>query len=187
MAGKIDLSGLKLLRGAPQALDDAVIAACREYANRGYRAEPIVRQHFTAGNQGRYAWPALSPKYAAWKAGVTPLMKTNMKARNRVVPKGKGLPMLVLTGALRDAITSGRAKIIKAGPGRYVIRWANDPHYAIYHHKGMGRNPKRSPVEPNAADMVQIWAAANRYLSGWIAAGGSVPAGGAPGGKARVA
>lgn len=186
MAGKKDLSGLKLLNGAAQALDNAIIAACREYANRGFRGEPIVYSHFTAGNQGRYAWQSLTPKYAAWKSGVTPVMRANMKTRNRKVPKGKGLPMLVLTGALKDAITSGRAKIVKTGPGRYSIRWANDPHYATYLHKGTPKMPKRSPVEPNAADMAAIWAAANRYLSGWIATGGAVPQGGAPGAKARV-
>lgn len=187
MAGKVDLSGLKLLRSMPTALEAAVLGACREYANRGYRGEPIVRRHFTAGNRSRYEWAPLSPRYAAWKDGVTKQKKEDMAKAKRVVPKGKGLPMLVLSGAMRDAITSGRARVTRVGPGRFVIRWANDPHYTIYHHLGMGHNPKRSPVEPNAEDIQAIWAAANRYLSGFIAAGGAVPAGGAPGGKARVA
>jgi hypothetical protein len=42
-------------------------------------------------------------------------------------------------------------------------------------------------VEPNAADVKAMLDAANRYLSGFIASGGAVAAGGAPGAKARIA
>jgi hypothetical protein len=186
MADKPDISGLKRIGGVPAALNAAIIAACREYATRGYRAQPIVYQHFTQGNQGRYQWAALSPNYADWKAGVTKQKKADMKAAKRVVPKGRALPMLVLSGRLRDAITSGRATISKTGPETFIIVWPNDPPYAIYLHRGTPKMPKRSPVEPNAADQKQIIDAANRALSIALGTGGSVAVGGAPGARARV-
>lgn len=185
--GKIDLSGLKLINAAPQVLRDGLLAACREYANRGFRGQPIVYSHFTAGNQGRYGWAPLSPDYAAWKAGVTKAKKSGMRAANRTVPKGKGLPMLVLTGELRDAITSGRARIFNTGPETLKIVWQNDPIYARIHHNGEGKMPKRSPVDPNPADIKAFIDAANRYISGALGSGGTVAAGGAPGGRARIA
>jgi len=181
-----DLSGLKLIKQVKEDLARAVFFACQEYANGGFRAEPIVRQHFTDGNQGRYSWPALSTKYADWKAGNVKQLKQGIKKAGRVVPKGRGLPMLVLSGKLRDSIAGRGAKISRTGPESFLITWANSPHYAIFHHTGTPKMPKRSPIEPNASDQKQVIDAANRYLSLFLGKAGVVVAGGAPGPRARA-
>jgi hypothetical protein len=181
-----DLSGLARIRSTKATLARAVAAACQEYANGGFRAAPIVRQHFTQGNQGRYNWAALSPRYAARKAGLTPALKNGMRKGGKVVPKGKALPMLVATGTLRDAITSGRAKVVRQSVDLFVITWENSPHYAIYLHQGTpNKMPKRSPVEPNDADRRAIIEAAQRFLSASLGTAGNVPLG-IFGGRARV-
>lgn len=163
----LNLTGLKLINDVPGALLKAIGAACQEYANGGFRAQPIVREHFTQGNKGRYGWPPLSASYAKEKAGQTKQLKKNMKASGKVVPKGAGLPMLVRTGALRDSISGGRAKISRTGTG-FMITWANVPEYAIFLHQGTPKMPKRSPIEPNASDNAKVISAANRYLHGFL-------------------
>jgi hypothetical protein len=166
----------------------AILAAANEYANGGMRAEPIVRGHFTSGNAGRYGWQGLSPKYKQWKEGskqVVKKRKAAIKASGRVVPKGAALPVLVLTGALRDAITAGRAEIKVAGPGLVMIRWRGLPKYARFHHEGGGNLPKRSPINPSPADQRQIVMAARRYLSAALKTG-NAGVGGIDAGRARI-
>lgn len=166
------------------ALLDAVAVGCRDYANGAFGARPGVAAHFTAGNGKRYGFAPLSPGYAAEKEGATPDLKAGMKAAKRAVPKGKGLPFLVATGALRDAITAGRAAITRAAD-RIRITWTGLPDYAPYLHNGTPRMPARSPINPNAADRERILAAARRFLSAATGIGGAVPQGGAPGVQAR--
>jgi len=174
MSGK-DLSGLARIAGARNILAMAVMAGCREYANGGYRGRPIVASHFTSGNAGRYGWPPLSAGYGAWKAGATKDIQNTMRAAGRSVPRGKALPMLVLTGALRDAITAGQARVVRTGPETVTMTWDGLPDYAVYLHEGTPTMPKRSPVEPNAADRQAIIDAANRYLTQAVGTGGAVP------------
>ncbi len=193
---KPDLSGLKRIRNANAALAGALMAACQEYANGGFRGRPIVAQHFTAGNAGRYGWDPLSQAYAARKAGQAPSLRKEMKARGAVVAKmdpkvpfrsrtgiltgegsGANLPMLVRTGKTRDAITSGSATVKQVGRESFVITWPNQPPYAIFLHTGTPKMPKRSPVEPNDQDRTAIIAAANRHLSLALGKGGSVALG----------
>lgn len=224
----IDLSGLKRIKDAKPAMLNAIRAACEEYANGGFRAEPIVKRHFTAGNQGRYGWKALSPDYAEWKAEGSTKMKggvgfLNEKARDglKALRKGLrrnkikgaaakqaqddyinkarnfrraskadkagagGLPMLVLTGSLRDNITAGRALIRQTGPSSFLITWANIPTYAIYHHEGTGKMAKRSPIEPNDEDRKAVIDAARRHLRAALGMLGKVQVGGAPGAVPR--
>jgi len=164
---------------------EAVAVGCRDYANGSFGARPGVAAHFTAGNGKRYAFAPLSIGYAAEKAGATPSLKAGMKAANRAVPKGKGLPFLVATGALRDAVTAGKATIARRGD--FIrITWTNLPDYAVYLHEGTPRMPARSPIRPNAADKARIITAARRFLSASLGIGGPVPVGGAPGAQARV-
>ncbi len=108
-----------------------------------------------------------------------------MKAAGKTVPRGKGLPMLVRSGRLRDAITSGRATVRRTGPDAFIISWPNEPEYAIFLHEGTPKMAKRSPIEPNAADKKAIIEAAKRHLSAAIGTGGGVPRG-QFGGQARV-
>lgn len=183
----MDLSGLDRIKDASSAVAAAIEAACLEYANGGFRARPIVYSHFTRGNQSRYGWAPLSPRYARRKARQTKGLRKGMKAAGKSVPAGAGLPMLVRTGALRDAITGGGATVRRTAPEAFVIEWANDPHYATYLHNGTPKMPKRSPIEPNADDERQVIDAARRYLSAAVGTGGGVAIGGAPGARARVA
>lgn len=225
---------LRKVELAKAALANALLAGAQEYANGGNRAEPIVRRHFTAGNEGRYNWPPLSPEYAAWKAGGTEKttggvafltskqrqdLATRMghlsgvvgAARKRMRAKfvneirggiaaskadkgasigkgvrGPGLPMLVLSGRMRDAVSGGRATVTPVTPGLVRIVWTGLPEYAKYHHEGAGKLPKRSPVEPNAQDRAAIILAAKRYLTAQLGtAARGVPGLGA--GRGRLA
>ena len=169
---------------AKAKLLEAVLVGCRDYANGAFGARPGVAAHFTQGNASRYSFPPLSPGYAAAKAGATPALKAGMKAALRSVPRGGGLPILVATGALRDAITAGRATLTRVG-NTIVIHWTGLPEYAVYLHQGTPRMPARSPVNPNAADRARILAAARRFLSAALGTAGAVPLGGAPGPLAR--
>jgi len=220
----IDLSGLARIKATKPALLNAIKAACEEYSNGGFRAEPIVKRHFTAGNQARYGWKSLSPDYEEWKAEGSTRMRGGVgflrekdrdglkalksglrrnkikgaaakqaldnyinKARNfrRASKADKagagGLPMLVLTGSLRDNITAGRAVIRQTGPSSFLITWANIPAYAIFHHQGTSKMAKRSPIEPNAEDRKAVLDAARRHLRAAMGMLGRVKAGGAPG------
>jgi len=164
---------------------EAVAVGCRDYANGAFGARPGVAAHFTAGNGKRYGFAPLSIGYAMEKEGATPALKADMKAANRAVPRGKGLPFLVATGALRDAVTAGKATIARRGD--FIrITWTGLPDYAVYLHTGTPRMPARSPIKPNAADRASILAAARRFLSASLGIGGPVPVGGAPGARARV-
>jgi len=218
---------LRKLELGKAALTNALVVAAQEYANGGYRAEPIVRRHFTKGNQQRYGWPSLSRPYALWKEGGTVkvaggvaflskaqrgALAAHMSALPALPPgarKGErarkisefrggkaaskadpaaavetpgrkptpGLPMLVLTGSLRDGVSSGRARVAISSPTLVVITWAGLPEYALYHQNGTGKMPKRSPVNPSKEDVADMIAAARRFLSSATGTAGAVAPG----------
>lgn len=230
MAGQTGIAALRKLELAKVAMANALLGAAQEYANGGNRAEPIVRRHFTSGNQQRYGWPDLSPDYAEWKAGGTAkttggvaflnakqtgvlaafmaglsgvkgaakkaarAAKVSELRGGRAASKpdkgqkgpagGAGLPMLVLTGRLRDAVSGGRAAVVAVSISIVRITWTGLPEYAVYQHHGDGV-PKRSPIQPNADDRLQIIMAARRILSTSIGTGTSGPTS-LMGGRARV-
>lgn len=233
---------LRKLELGKAALTNALVVAAQEYANGGYRAEPIVRRHFTKGNQQRYGWPPLSRQYALWKEGGTvkttggvaflsKVQRGALAAHMSALPalpagarkserarkisefrKGKaaskadpaaavdhpetpgrkptpGLPMLVLSGSLRDGVSSGRARVAISSPTLVVITWAGLPEYALYHQNGTGKMPKRSPVNPSKEDVADMISAARRFLSSATGTGGAVAPGrlaGALPARARV-
>lgn len=162
----------------------AVVVGCRGYANGAFGAVAGVRAHFTKGNEARYSFAPLSPRYLKWKTGAAPKLKKGMKAANRAVPKGAGLPTLVLTGALRDAVSSGRAVVSIVSMTQVRILWRGLPEYARYHEDGTPRMPARSPIQPSAADRAAIIATARRWLSAQIGVGNASAAVGGP--RARV-
>lgn len=88
------------------------------------------RQFASQGAAGSGGWKPLSSAYKKWK--------------DRRYP---GRPLLVMTGALRDALTS------KSGPGAvYVIErkrltMGTDLEVAQYHQKGSSRMPARKPIQ----------------------------------------
>lgn len=78
---------------------------------------------------------------------------------------GRNLPMLVLTGRLRQAVSGKRATIrIDRGSGVATITFGDLPEYALYLHDGTARMPARSPVEPCAADLEQMRALAQQFM-----------------------
>lgn len=184
MAGSAS-AALARIALAKAKLQEAVMVGCRDYANGAFGARPGVAGHFTAGNDKRYGFKPLSLGYAMEKEGDTPALKAQMKLEKRPVPRGKGLPILVATGALRDAVCAGRATITRVGTDRVRITWAGLPEYAVYHEHGTGRMPRRSPITPNAADRARIITAARRFLSAALGLAGAAPVGGAPGAQAR--
>lgn len=94
-----------------------------------------VVEAFTSREQRWFAssgdggWPPLSPTYAAWKATVAP-----------------GQPLLVLSGDMRDQLTSPEKTVLFTSP-RMIILGSSLP-YAGYHHTGTATMPKRDPLIP---------------------------------------
>ena len=135
---------------------------------------------------------------AAFMAGLTGVTGAARKAaRAREVSRlrggrpasrptgGQALPMLVLSGRLRDAVAGGRATVRAVSASRIVIRWSGLPDYARFHEEGTPKMARRSPVEPNDEDRRAIVMAARRYLSASIGTPGQdVP--GLEAGRARV-
>ena len=99
--------------------------------------------------------------------------------------RGPGLPMLVLTGRLRDAIAGKRAVVTIVSPTLVRITWTGVPAYAKFHHEGTPKMPKRSPITPNAEDRMAILMAARRHLSASLVTG-SGAVGGMGAGRGRV-
>ncbi len=174
----IDVSrALALLDRARSIIAGAAKAAAETYATGRFRQRPIVSRHFTAGNQGRYGWPPLSRQYFMAKArGITrkgwnAVLSKHLKGRRGAkldksaefssgtgelvgIGSATNLPMLVNTGALRDAVEN-QAQIVPRGTEHVDIIFSV-PDYGMFLHEGTGRMPKRSPVEPNNEDVETI-------------------------------
>lgn len=86
------------------------------------------RQFATEGRYASGGWPALSPKYAAWKARHYP-----------------GKPILEREGHLKASLTERPFGVEAIEPGYMVL--GSDVSYGAYHQKGSGRLPQRRPVE----------------------------------------
>lgn len=194
------------------SLADAIEALPRigaeAYADGGGRARPIVDRHFTAGNAARYGWAPLSREYALAKAkgaGVSGKRKTpgtvKLSSGRRVkvdpavpfasstgelrgIGSGANLPMLVRSGDLRESILSPTLHKIAMSGDSAVITWFGQPKYAAYHHRGLGRNPLRSPVAPNEEDRRAVSEAMEKWLRAKTGTGGKGPVSGL-GGKPR--
>lgn len=90
------------------------------------RAE--ARQFATEGAYASGGWPALSPRYAAWK--------------HRHYP---GTKILEREGDLKASLTQRPFGVEQIEPGFMVL--GTDVDYAIYHQRGSDRLPQRRPVE----------------------------------------
>lgn len=86
------------------------------------------RQFASEGGYGSGGWPALSPKYAAWKARHYP-----------------GKPILEREGNLRASLTERPFGVEVIEAGFMVLGSGID--YGRYHQAGGGRLPQRRPVE----------------------------------------
>ncbi len=187
---------LTTLRAASEAIAAVPIVAGKAYAGTGAgQSRGIVDGHFTAGNSERYGWPPLSPEYFRRKQGQAKENRVQMKRHELPVSgydasattkgksaatsllfgaqagvvTGKNLPMLVARGFLRNAVnTTGHVE--RTGPDSARITW-NVPDYGAFHHQGAGHNPKRSPIDPNAADLDKIRAAVEKFIQQSIGRG----------------
>ena len=103
-----------------------------------------VAQQFATEGRRAGGWPPLSPRYAAWKARHYP-----------------GRPILVLTGAMKEAALDPRA--IQTSPRRmtYEVRDAK----ALWHQVGAGRLPVRRLVDLTGHDRRMI----DRVFARWLA------------------
>lgn len=86
------------------------------------------RQFATEGGAYSGGWPALSPKYAAWKERHYP-----------------GKPILERSGDLKDSLTRRPFGIEVIEAGHMVL--GSDVAYGKYHQAGTDRMPQRRPVE----------------------------------------
>lgn len=86
------------------------------------------RQFDTEGAYGSGGWPALSPRYAAWKARHYP-----------------GAPILVRSGDLRESLTVRPFGIEVIETSFMVLGSGID--YGRFHQHGGGTLPRRRPVE----------------------------------------
>ena len=91
-------------------------------------AQVEARQFATEGAYGSGGWPALSPKYAAWKERHYP-----------------DKPILERTGALKASLTSRPFGIEAITPKSMTL--GSGISYGAYHQSGGGRLPQRRPVD----------------------------------------
>jgi len=104
-----------------------------------YYIDVIIIRHFIPGNLARYKYTPLSPEYRKWKF------------------KNFGnLPVLVLSGRLRDRMRAGR--VTREGD-RVRVRF-NIPEYGRYQ-LAAGRNF----IDPNAADYREMEKVLKRELT----------------------
>lgn len=140
-----------LIRGLPGLALQAMLRAGHDYAGNkigsagggtvAQGSDGIVGQRFRGAGNARFA--PLSSQYAAWKA-------------KRFGKK----PVLVRTGGLRESIVGhGRVRLV----GTLVEIVFTVPSYGRYHQEGAGDLPRRSPVDPNEADMAAVRKSAQRH------------------------
>ncbi len=151
------------------ALFDALKFGGEAYANgRSASGKGFVDQHFTAGNQQRYGWQPLSEDYFRTKQGLKVKGTKSDKFAQYKTGTGsaseRNLPMLVKTGALRAAVGSKSHMVVVDPKGNVLIIFRDLPEYALYLHEGTDKMPKRSPVEPNAADRLLFAQSVRAYL-----------------------
>lgn len=166
------------------------LIGAQAYANGARSSKPIVDRHFTAGNQQRYGWAPLSRNHFLKK-------KADLKGKTKggVFFPGKGKkgskldhaaefqsstgemsgigsatnkPMLVDTGLTRQAVTAGNHTITVNGDVA-TITFRGLPDYDVYLHTGTKKMPKRSPVEPGAADIAEVQDEMEKALSAAVA------------------
>lgn len=143
-----------LIRAVPNLALQALVRAAHDYAGNkisgggtvSQGAESIVGRRFKGAGNARFK--PLTKQYAEWKA-----LRFGKK------------PVLVRTGILRESIIGhGRVRLV----GAMVEIVFTVPEYGKFHHEGKGRLPKRSPVEPNASDIVAVQASAQRHYDALV-------------------
>ena len=99
------------------------------------------------GKAGSGGWPALSTKYAAWKALHYP-----------------GAKILERDGWMRDSLTVKDAPFQIREITSTQATMGTDVKYAIYHHFGTKRMPARSPIELSETDKTRWGKLVHEFL-----------------------
>lgn len=182
-----NLKAAKSLRAAAAALRRLPTVMAEFYANGGPgNSSPVVGDRYQGKGNSRFA--PLSTDYALWKQGQSKklnqeqqkvygkgskLIKVEHKARHQGVDvhgfAAGSLPILVLTGRLRAAVIGRGAQIQQTGDVAVIT--FSVPGYAKWLQSGTGRMPRRSPVDPNEADITKIREMALRWLSAQTGSG----------------
>lgn len=107
----------------------------------------ITREQFAGQGVGPAgSWPALSPKYAAWKAQRYP-----------------GKPILQRTGRLIESMTGNRPdSIVEARPDS--LEFGTRVPYAAYHQRGAGRLKQRKIFDFNEQQKTRLMKTIQRRL-----------------------
>jgi hypothetical protein len=184
----LDRSGLLLkIEQAKERLRATLEAGCIAFANGGTgQKKGFVDDRFAGQGNARFA--PLSYDYAKAKAGNASALRKAQKKAGRTVSRlipvayqsntgtmvgigsSKNLPILVRSGALRQAVSAGKARVVILPTGdRGRVYFANLPEYATYHDQGKGRLPVRRPVMPNAADRARMVAVMRKFLGAGLA------------------
>lgn len=109
----------------------------------------LVQQGFTSrGARFGSTWPALSPKYAEWKARHYP-----------------GRPMMVLTRRLERSLLGKTGDSIRV-LGKKVFRFGTRVPYGIFHHMGTTRMPRRQFLGLTHDDKVAWGKIVHKYCVG---------------------
>jgi hypothetical protein len=170
------------------------VKAAVYFANGGDGVgEAVVGDRFKGQGNARFA--PLSKNYGDWKSGKSKELNKAQKIRfgraSRLIDEVTGtrverddltgtykpktltrkiLPILVLSGELRAAVAKRQHFVEAAGKDKAIITFRKLPFYAIYHHAPQTAPfPKRSPVEPNAADLQRLTEFIQRHVSLLIA------------------
>lgn len=152
--------------------DEDTIGAMKDFRADQLRANKVELADFvrklTGGRQG-----SRLDKNAEYM-GKTATPSLIFGAQKSIIRAGN-LPMLVLNGQLRAAVTGRKHTISTPGDGSWAtIHFAGLPDYAEYHHTGTAKMPKRSPVEPNEQDRLEVMAVMRRHIDAAIGTGGRV-------------
>jgi hypothetical protein len=179
------------LRAVAAQLEQLPLQCGEYYANGGPGvSQGIVGERFAGQGNARFA--PLSKNYFDWKSGKSKDLNKQQKIRygrgSRMIDVRTGskmakdstggmvsaarmtkiLPILVLTGALRAAVTARNHKVTSLrGQGDVAwVTFVNLPEYALAHHdpKKAGR-VRRSPVAPNFDDIKKVVEFARRHIT----------------------
>lgn len=199
------------LRGVAAQLEQLPLQCGEFYANGGPGvSQGVVGDRFAGQGNARFA--PLSKKYFDWKSGKSKELNKAQKVRygrgSRLIDVRTGskmakdstggmiskarftkvLPILVLTGALRAAVTTRNHRVTSLR-GQGDVAWVtfiNLPEYAMAHHDPKnGKRPRRSPVAPNFDDIKRVVEFARRHISMLTARFNSGPVA-FGGGQARI-
>lgn len=135
---------LRLKKVINEGLDATARFVAGQTKQRAGRAS-IVGTHFNRNNASKYGFPPLKP--------------ATIRAKQR---KYGNQPILVASGAMRDAML-GKVVVRRLRDGQVQISFTV-PDYAIHHHTGTPKMPRRDPVSIVPEDQ----AAAAEYMDQFV-------------------